>query len=162
MSLFSRSASEDASEMVSPLPDGLTARLEAFGRFEFDPEGSGVDAIGHPNAEYPLLQIAKQDPDRFLAALASATVPIGGWTVYGAMRLAWHFGLLKPESPRKDGDAIGLAALRFASDARLELGTTERGRKSTLGPRRGTAMVSRTVVQAWTSKLTRYLHVKER
>jgi hypothetical protein len=43
--------------------------------------------MGLPNAEYPLTQMAKQDSDGFMAALAAATVPIGGWTVYGAMRL---------------------------------------------------------------------------
>jgi hypothetical protein len=116
MSLFRRTATEDADKGAARLPRGLVARLEPFGRFEYDPQGSGVDAIGHPNAEYPLLQMAQQDPDGFLAALASATIPIGGWTVYGAMRLARHFSLLKPESPRDDGDAIGLAALRFIRD----------------------------------------------
>ncbi|MGP0100289.1 MAG: hypothetical protein ACLPUT_01530 [Solirubrobacteraceae bacterium] len=117
MSLFGRRASKDADMGASRLPSNLVARLEPFGRFEYDPKGSGVDAIGHPNAEYPLLQLAKQDPDGLLGDLAAATVPIGGWTVYGAMRLAWHFGLLKPESSRDDGDAIGLAALRFIHDA---------------------------------------------
>ncbi len=113
MGLFSRSQPENEGKTVASLPNGLVARLEAYGRFEFDPQGSGIDAVGHPDAEYPLLQMAKQDPDGFLASLGSATIPIGGWTVYGAMRLAWNFGLLKPESPRKDGDAIGLAALRY-------------------------------------------------
>jgi hypothetical protein len=78
MSLFKRRASGRASHEVTLIPSGLVARLEPFGRFEFDPQGSGVDATGHPNAEYALLQTAKQEPDRFLAALASATVPIGG------------------------------------------------------------------------------------
>jgi hypothetical protein len=117
MSLFKRRAPERREHEAALLPSSLVARLEPFGRFEFDPQGSKVDATGHPNAEYPLLQTAKQDPDRFLAALASATIPIGGWTVYGAMRLAWHFGLLKPESPQRDGDAIGTAALQFIRDA---------------------------------------------
>jgi hypothetical protein len=96
-----------------PLPPDLLARLDAFGRFEFDPQGSGVDAIGHPNADYTLLQVAKEDPDGFLAALASATDPVGGWTSYGAMRLAWHFGLLANDEPQADLDAIGLTALSF-------------------------------------------------
>jgi hypothetical protein len=42
---------------------------------------------------------------------------LAGWTVYGAMRLSWHFGLLKPDSPQSDGDAIGTAGLRFIRDA---------------------------------------------
>jgi|HubBroStandDraft_4_1064222.scaffolds.fasta_scaffold100218_1 hypothetical protein len=117
MSLFKRRTSGREDQEETLIPSGLVARLEPFGRFEFDPQGSGVDAIGHPNDEYLLLQTAKQDPDRFLAALASATVPIGGWTVYGAMRLLWHFGLLKPERSGSDGDAIGIAALRFIRDA---------------------------------------------
>jgi hypothetical protein len=116
MSLFSRGRSDRADEGGVQLPNDLVARLEPYGRFEYDPQGSGVDAIGHPNAEYPLLQMAKQDPDGFLAALASETVPVGGWTVYGAMRLIWNFGLLKPETPRADADVIGLAALRFVRD----------------------------------------------
>jgi hypothetical protein len=101
LSLFKRGASENSGEGVTRLPDGLAARLEAFGRFEYDPQGSDVDAIGHPNAEYPLLQMAKQNPDEFLAALSSATIPIGGWTAYGAMRLAWHFGLLQAREPAR-------------------------------------------------------------
>jgi hypothetical protein len=95
------------------LPPDLLARLDAFGRFESDPQGSGVDASGHPNADYALLQVAKEDPDCFLAALASATDPIGGWTSYGAMRLAWHFGLLANDEPQADLDAIGYTALSF-------------------------------------------------
>jgi hypothetical protein len=102
--------------MAVQLPNGLLARLEPFGRFEYDPQGSGVDPIGQPNAEYPLLAMTKQDPDGFLAALASATIPIGGWTVYGAMRLTWHFGLLKAEPPHDKADVIGVAALEFVRD----------------------------------------------
>jgi len=48
------------------------------------------------------------------------TVPLGGWTVYGAMRLAWHFGLLKPETPREGSDVIALTALRFLRDTGAE------------------------------------------
>jgi hypothetical protein len=117
MSLFRRRESTGADQVAIRLPSDLVARLEPFGRFEYDPQGSGVDATGHPNAEYPLLQMAKENPDGFLGALASDTIPVGGWTVYGAMRLAWHFGLLKADSPRDDADAIGLAALRFVRDA---------------------------------------------
>ena len=68
------------------------------------------------SAVYPG-EVAKQDPDGFLAALAARTIPVGGWTVYGAMRLAWHFGLLKPGTHRAAADAIGLAALRFVRDS---------------------------------------------
>lgn len=73
--------------------------------------------MGHPNTEYPLMQMAKQDPNGFLAALAAATVPIGGWTVYGAMRLIWHFGLADPDVPQADSDAISMAALQFLYDS---------------------------------------------
>ncbi len=99
-----------------PLPDDLVERLEPFGRFEYKPQGSGVDAVGHPNAEYPLLQLAKRDPDGFLTALAASTIPVGEWTVYGAMRLIWHFGLLKADESCPRADAIGLAALTFLRD----------------------------------------------
>jgi hypothetical protein len=99
------------------LPPDLISRLEPFGRFEFDPQGSGIDAVGHPNAEYPLMQLAKQDPDGFMAALAAATVPIGGWTAYGAMRIIWHFGLADTDVPQADADAISVAALDFLHDS---------------------------------------------
>lgn len=113
MGLFDKLGVTHTDDVGTRLPSDLVARLEPFGRFEFDPQSSGVDALGHPNAEYPLLQMAKQDPEGFLAALAEQTIPIGGWTVYGAMRLIWHFGLMKPGEPQADADAIGLAALRF-------------------------------------------------
>jgi hypothetical protein len=113
MSLFKRRAPEFAEEVEARLPADLLERLEAFGRFEYDPQESGVEATGHPNADYSLLTTAKQDPDGFIAALTRSALPVGGWTVYGAMRLAWHFGLLKPETPLADADALGLAALQF-------------------------------------------------
>jgi hypothetical protein len=116
MGLVRKRESVGADRAGSLLPSGLIARLEPFGRSEYDPQGSGVDATGHPNAEYPLLEMAKEDPEGFLGALASEAIPVGGWTVYGAMRLAWHFGLLKADSPRDDADAIGLAALQFVRD----------------------------------------------
>jgi hypothetical protein len=101
---------------VRALPADLVERLEPFGRFEYDPQGSGVDAVGHPNADYELLQVAKRDPGGFLAALAAATIPIGGWTVYGAMRLTWHFDLLTADGSGPDADQIGLEALLFLRD----------------------------------------------
>jgi hypothetical protein len=116
MRLFGKRESMHASGGVQ-LPPDLIARLERYGRYEFDPQGSGVEAIGQPAAEYPLLQLAKGDPDGFLAALASEAIPVGGWTVYGAMRLAWNFGLMKAEPHYADADAIGLAALHFVRDA---------------------------------------------
>lgn len=117
MGLFGKKASATAGSSSGALPPGLVSRLEPFGRFEFDPQGSGVDALGHPNAEYPLMQMAKQDPNGFLAALAATTVPVGGWTVYGAMRLIWHFGLADPDVPQADSDAISMAALQFLHDS---------------------------------------------
>ncbi len=117
MGLFGKKESAGPGSPSVVLPPDLVSRLEPLGRFEFDPQGSGVDAIGHPNAEYPLMQMAKQDPDGFMAALAAATVPIGGWTVYGAMRLIWHFGLADPDVPQADSDAISMAALQFLHDS---------------------------------------------
>lgn len=117
MGLLGRKASAAAGISTAALPPDLVSRLEPFGRFEFDPQESGVDAVGLPSAEYPLLQMAKQDPNGFLAALAAATVPIGGWTVYGAMRLIWHFGLADPDVPQADSDAISMAALQFLRDS---------------------------------------------
>jgi hypothetical protein len=111
--MFGRSQDPREPESAAGLPADLVPRLEAFGRFEYDPQRSGIDAVGHPNSEYPLLQAAKQDSDGFLAALASATTPIGGWTSYGAMRLLWHFGFLGTDDPQPDRDIIGLVGLRF-------------------------------------------------
>jgi hypothetical protein len=91
----------------------LPARLEPFGRFEFDPQGSGIDPVGMPNAEFELIQTAKQDPEAFIRGLAAATIPTGGWTVYGAMRLLWHFGLIEPDKASADLLAIATAALQF-------------------------------------------------
>jgi hypothetical protein len=116
MGLFGKKASAAAEGSSVALPPDLVSRLEPFGRFEFDPQGSGVDPIGLPSAEYPLMQMAKQDPDGFMDALAAATVPIGGWTVYGAMRLIWNFGLADPDVPQADSDAISMAALQFLHD----------------------------------------------
>jgi hypothetical protein len=113
MGLFQRRTGQ-AVEQADTLQPDLLARLEAFGRFEYDPQGSGVEATAdHPNAEYSLFTTAKQDPDGFIAMLTRIALPVGGWTLYGAMRLMWHFGLLKPATPRADADALGLAALEF-------------------------------------------------
>jgi hypothetical protein len=117
MGLFGKKASMSTGGSNVALPPDLVSRLEPFGRFEFDPQGSGVDPIGLPNAEYHLMQMAKQNPDGFMAALAAATVPIGGWTVYGAMRLISHFGLADPDVPQADSDAISMAALQFLHDS---------------------------------------------
>lgn len=117
MGLFGKKASVATGSSGVVLPPDLVSRLEPFGRFEFDPQGSGVDPIGLPSAEYPLLQMAKQDPDGFMAALAAATVPIGSWTVYGAMRLIWNFGLADPDVPQADSDMISMTALQFLHDS---------------------------------------------
>jgi hypothetical protein len=118
MGLFSKRDSDAPSANARvTLPPNLVARLEPFGRFEFDPQGSGVDAVGLPNAEFPLLQMAKQNPDGFVAALAATTVPVGGWTAYGAMRLVMHFGLVQSDAPHADSDAISMAALQFLRDS---------------------------------------------
>ena len=117
MGLFGKKASGAAGSSSVALPPDLVSRLEPFGRFEFDPQESGVDPVGLPSAEYPLMQMAKQDPDGFMAALAAVTIPIGGWTVYGAMRLIWNFGLAEPDVPQADSDAISMAALQFLHDS---------------------------------------------
>lgn len=117
MGLFGKKATGVSGGSGVALPPDLVSRLEPFGRFEFDPQGSGIDPIGLPSAEYPLLQMAKQDPDGFMAALAAVTVPIGGWTVYGAMRLIWNFGLADPDVPQSDSDAISMTALQFLHDS---------------------------------------------
>jgi len=117
MGLFKKHSLAFVEDESAGLPSDLIARLEPFGRFEFDPQGSGVDASGQPNAEYPLLQAAKHDREGFISALAARTIPAGGWTAYGGMRLIMHFGLVAPDSPNADSDAISMAAFQFLRDS---------------------------------------------
>ena len=71
------------------LPANIVELMEQFGRFEFDPRRAGnID----PGAVYedivgPLYQLSTSDAPGFVAELAAAVVPVGGWAVYGGERL---------------------------------------------------------------------------
>jgi hypothetical protein len=72
----------------SLLPSDIVQRMEYYGRFEFSPQQSEPDAP-HRIAELiyqQLYPIASADPDRFIAELADAVLPVGGWAVYGGER----------------------------------------------------------------------------
>jgi len=72
----------------SLLPSDIVQRMEYYGRFEFSPQESDPDAPRRINELiYQLLYpVASADPDRFIAELADAVLPVGGWAVYGGER----------------------------------------------------------------------------
>lgn len=73
------------------LPNNIIGMMERFGRYEFNPQGSGDDAADIWGQMAELSPFASADPDGFLVALAGAVLPIGGWSVYGASRTIWEF-----------------------------------------------------------------------
>src|SRR6266571_1995132 len=72
------------------LPSNIVPMMERFGRYEFNPQTSGIDPreIGQLVAE--LYQIASADPDGFLVTLAGAVIPVGGWAAFGACCILWE------------------------------------------------------------------------
>lgn len=70
------------------LPVNIVSMMEEFGRDQFDPFGSELDAasVGR-NVLAPLTGYAQRDPVGFVRELAGAVVEVGGWAVYGAERL---------------------------------------------------------------------------
>jgi len=87
--------------------------MEQFGRFEFDPRRPGN--IG-PDEVYstiigPLYQLSRSDGAGFLADLAAAVVPVGGWAVYGGERLVKE--LFSGDLQDPSYDAMMGAALDF-------------------------------------------------
>jgi hypothetical protein len=88
--------------------------LEPFGRFEFDPQGSDVDVSKLITNDYALLKLKQQDPDRFIAEIAAAAIPAGGWTLFGAMKLLWEYDYLKAVPDNPDATAILMAGAEVA------------------------------------------------
>lgn len=70
----------------SRFPADMTRRLELLGRFEFDPQGSGVDAGEiYPNCIEPFMGYVGEDRDGFIAELRSFVADDeGGFASYGA------------------------------------------------------------------------------
>jgi hypothetical protein len=74
------------------LPAGFADTLEQYGRWTFDPPGSGIDPsqIGGASIEYELFMLAQADSDAFIRAIAAVAIPVGGWAVYGGARAVWN------------------------------------------------------------------------
>jgi hypothetical protein len=74
------------------LPAEFARTLEQYGRWTFDPPGSGIDPsqIGGGNIEYELFMLAQNDSDAFIRAVAAVALPAGGWALYGGSRAVWN------------------------------------------------------------------------
>ncbi len=100
------------------LPNNIVASMEMFGRFEFDPQGTGVGRgidigqIGMIEPQFCLL--AQNDPAAFVTALSETVLPVGGWAVYGASRLIRS--LLGFDYSDPAADAIRMAGLQWMRD----------------------------------------------
>jgi hypothetical protein len=86
------SKSKRQSESSVRLPPGFAQILEQYGRWEFDPQGSGVAAprIGDDPLEVALYLLAQPDHDAFIRAVAAVAIPTGGWALYGGTRAVWN------------------------------------------------------------------------
>jgi hypothetical protein len=78
------------------LPGNIISLMERFGRYEFNPQTSGIAPADMGQLMAELYPFASADPDGFLATLAGAVLPVGGWAVYGASRAIWE--LLSPST----------------------------------------------------------------
>jgi hypothetical protein len=114
MGLFSRRSQGTRSAGSSYLPANVIPGLEPFGRFEFDPRGSGVDPSRLITNGYALAQLKQNDPNRFIAEIAAAAIPAGGWTLLGAMKLLWEFSYLESVPDNPDATAILMAGVELA------------------------------------------------
>lgn len=89
------------------LPADILAQLEQLGRASYDP--SGYESPWQLTVA--MYHLAQEDRDGFLADLAAAALPAGGWPVYGAMKLIMD--ILEPDLDQPDFNAIALAGLEF-------------------------------------------------
>ncbi|WP_405933366.1 hypothetical protein [Streptomyces sp. NBC_00827] len=86
--------------------------MEEFGRFEFDPTGSTIDAsCVWSELQAPLLDFARYDPEEFAAELADSVSPVGGFALFGAARTIWNLVGSDFRSPAYD--SVRTAALEF-------------------------------------------------
>jgi hypothetical protein len=111
---FSRRSQGAGRPGSSYLPANVIPGLEPFGRFEFDPQGSGVDTSTLITHDYALLQLKKQDPDRFIAEIAAAAIPAGSWTLFGAMKFLWEYDYLETVPDNPDATAVLMAGVELA------------------------------------------------
>jgi hypothetical protein len=94
------------------LPSDIRQRLELFGRYQFDPMGSGVKSDVFTTCVIPFLeyiQASQAEQESFLRDLYDVVVDDrGGFATYGAASLTWElFG----------EDALRLAAAQPLIDA---------------------------------------------
>ncbi|WP_328330949.1 hypothetical protein OHA70_10125 [Kribbella sp. NBC_00382] len=90
----------------------MTRRLEMFGRFEYDTQGSGVDAAEiYPTCIEPVYAYATEDRDGFVAALRTVVADDDGFATYGASCLVVELAGTGVRTP----DALALldAAIEF-------------------------------------------------
>src|SRR5689334_4556746 len=73
-------------------PTDMVARMELFGRREFDHRNSGIDVSDlWEMCVGPFFHEARADPDGFLTALREVmTGAPGGFATYGAAHLTWE------------------------------------------------------------------------
>ncbi|MDX3310010.1 hypothetical protein P1S61_13105 [Streptomyces sp. ME08-AFT2] len=106
MALFSRTP--DAPQ----LPGDVVSLMERFGRFEFDPVGTDIDASDvWSELQAPFLPFAQSDPEGLARALADAVLPVGGFALFGAARTVWN--LAGSDFGSRAYDAVRMAALEF-------------------------------------------------
>jgi hypothetical protein len=77
----------------SPFPADMLRRLDRFGRQQYDPLTSGVDATDiWQTCAAPFYPFATADRDGFLTALQAVVAgDRSGFATYGAARLVWEF-----------------------------------------------------------------------
>jgi hypothetical protein len=108
MGLFGRDKRRSGASGLR-LPPDFARKLEQYGRWTFDPQGSGVATpeLG----DYELYTLAQPDPDAFIGAVANIALPAGGWAVYAGARAVWN--AVGPDVRHQDYLAMLDAAIDF-------------------------------------------------
>lgn len=97
----------------SLFPSDIVRKMEYYGRCEFSPQESEPDAPQRINEliYQPLYPVALADPDKFIAELTDAVLPVGGWAVYGGERCVRD--LINAQTRHPGFVAMVDAAIRF-------------------------------------------------
>ena len=66
----------------SALPGDIVSKMERFGRYEFNPQANADGAEDIWGLMGDLYPKASADSEGFIATLADAVLPVGGWAVY--------------------------------------------------------------------------------
>lgn len=88
MRFFSKRQQQNLNQYA--LPGDIVSKMERFGRFEFDPQGSSGEMGDFGDLMIELYSFASAEPEGFLVALAEAVLPFSGWAGYGASRTVWE------------------------------------------------------------------------